>query len=291
MAYPADRSSTREVWEKIRALVTAAGPVSVQEIGSPPLGYLLLSEPAVSTWYQTSITERDWIPHEPADGEILTWLLETSPARALKLLDDLFWQLLIERRERELEPPPTPQEVLEATERHRIRRNARARAFAALRLRMMLRSPVSDALPNRTRVPIADEADSEPTLEEYIAMAIETGEAGALKDIARLMRHFVTRGAKPPDWPTILRSYRATWDALDELTHDWRAGQEGDAPLVSRIVAAGLDVEHVAESPRQHGITARKIVGREQRVQPSTIGKMWKQRASLLPEEGTALRK
>jgi hypothetical protein len=159
------------------------------------------------------------------------------------------------------------------------------------RLFAALQTPASVLLPDRPRIRYADETGSEPTLAEYVAMAIEIGDAAALDHIATWMRQFVTRGADEADWPNILRSYRYTADALRELADHWDQGQTGDADLIRRIQAAGLDVRTVAECRRQHKAMARRMVAREHHVSEQTIRKMWKRRATILPEEGTVPKK
>ena len=192
---------------------------------------------------------------------------------------------------REPEPAPAPDPQEEAVQTHRTLRNTVARGMAGVRLLAALERPASQMLPDRPHLQVADEGcRNDPSLLEYVAMAIESGNAAALDAIADKMRMFVKRGAKDEDWPTILREYRYTWQALHTLATEWAAGvretELSNKDLVHRLGRASFDVRAIAEaSVRDQGAIARRLVASEQHVSPLTIAKMWKQRRQILPAE------
>ena len=125
--------------------------------------------------------------------------------------------------------PPSPDEQLETTELWRKLKATISRA-AFLRLLHTLEQPVSSVLPpHRGRLPLEVDLHDELKFGEYLAIAIETGEAAALDTLNDWMRQSVRRGPKERDWATILRTYAYTRDALRPFLQTLRTAAGGPA--------------------------------------------------------------
>jgi len=250
------------------------------------VGYMAFGPFIIRRFYK-----KRWVCADQREVDLAPlWLADCLPRLAKRFLDDLSVQMGVSQRLLEPPNPIPPQESLEAVEAHRNRRNGSYRFLAGLRLLSVLEQPASAFLQDRPRLRYADEVaddDSEVTLLQYIAVAIETGDAAALEAIARGLKVFVQPGPKKEDWATILRSWRYTAAAVREAATEWARGVDVGAlsnqDLVQRIVRAGLKIETTLESKRTHLVSARQIVAKEYHVRPSTIGKMWKRRAEVLP--------
>jgi len=311
----ASRVDGEELWRQLRQFIADSGTTFIQPLVArqnegdlrtstlaSPFGYLILSAPAVEQLllgdlYTLSLFDRSGSDSVPAVAEqdLLLWLGITATGRGVKIGDDLRYQLAeareYARRDAEQQAePPSPREALESTERRRLFLNTMFRNLSSMDLLADLGKPASEVLPDRPRVRKADECGSEPTLGQYVATAVALGDAPALKAIVALMRSRVRRGDDNKDWATILREYRYTWRALDDLAIEWAAGTEHgqltDQTLVKRLCKARLTVEQVADGPvTAHARYARQLVARERHTTPNTIRKMWKARRLILPKQ------
>jgi len=141
--------------------------------------------------------------------------------------------------------------------------------------------------------PATEQAWNESETMQYVALAIERGETAALNDIVRWLRQNAKKGPKEYDWPTILRAYRYTAQALRAFRQRWREGlvaDDRDRSFIEGLERAQLDVRTVAEQDGGGDLTvARQVVAVQFHVSASTIAKMWKKRARILPKEDRLL--
>src|SRR5262249_4457024 len=116
-------------------------------------------------------------------------------------------------------------------------------------------------------------------LGEYMAIAVETGDALALDALERVWRSSTRDGRKERrDWPTILQHLAAARSEVRQLMKapagDW------NQPIGQRLKRAKLDSK-ITE--RLRNVSARDIaadlIGQEQHIKPGTVLSHWSNRA------------
>jgi hypothetical protein len=286
-----------------------SGPVYRAPIQGPrddrPLGYVEIDVDFAIRRYRTLSTWRDCHRYGPdatdalTDEDIAPWVAAATRNIGFRFAPevDLAVHLARHAEKRANRPEPQPRELLEQIAPQAKRMSQTYRGLAGIGLLNVLGLPASTVLgPDRARLDIGDTRDAgdeEPSLLQYVALAIERGEAAALDDIVRWLRQNAKKGPKQYDWSMILRTYRYTALALRAFRLRWRQGlvaDDRDRPLLERLKNAGFDIGTVAEqNPGGDFGTARQVVALEFKVKSSTIVKMWKKRATLLPKEDRLL--
>jgi hypothetical protein len=272
-------------------------------VDDPALGYVHIDLAAATARYRRR--RRDERGKSATDAQIVQWVAAATHGLAFRFGTDLDAEVdhlqYAELRAKRQRSEPQAGELLNQVSSHAQRRDWRFRHLAGIGALVLLNKPVSEVLgTGRARLDLGEtqgEDDAEPTFLQYIALAIERGEAAALDDVVRWMRQRARSGPKEQDWPTILRAYRYTAAALGELRRRWNDGLTADVrdeALRTQLEAAGLDVEAVVEQGSRSDLkVARRLVSRRFQVTPNTIAKMWKKRATVLPsgdrllEQGT----
>jgi hypothetical protein len=260
-------------------------------VDDPVLGYIAIDLAAAIARYRRRL--RDGRRGRVSDAQLTQWVTGATESLGFRLGPELDSAIdHVEHAEsRRKRRQPKAGELLDQVTTHAQRRDWRFRHLVGIGALIVLGKPASEVLgKDRARLDIGesqDEEDPEPSFIQYIALAIERGEAAALDDIVRWMRKRARTGPKEHDWATILRAYRYTAAALGELRQRWNDGLHADARdrrLLRDLKASGLDVRAVVEQGRARDLKiARQLVARRFHVTASTIMKMWKKRATLLP--------
>ncbi|MGH9200208.1 MAG: hypothetical protein ACRD2A_03115 [Vicinamibacterales bacterium] len=191
---------------------------------------------------------------------------------------------------------PEPIELLHDVEILQQQRDDWARGLDWLALHAEFSRPAKDQL-GADYVPLADDIDAQDgrspdlSLGDYIALAAQTGNADAIDAFCRWSRTSVSVVNRELDWPTILLSYRAKFEALKEMARE-RESEPDQFPrsdaarkLLAELATCGFDEASVfgaqreTSSPRRRlAEVARVLVAKRYGTTPKTIEHRWKDR-------------
>ena len=143
-----------------------------------------------------------------------------------------------ERSDQKQQPPAA--EMLENIQSHVEQRDDSYHEDAGRRLAYEL-GRFASQVPGLTAPELRRGESAGLSFLEYIAVAVETGDAPAIDAIEEWMRRHAKPGPKGEDWPTVLRTYRYVARAIQTF----RAGsntEAADQPLLERFSRAGIDL-------------------------------------------------